>query len=191
MSSCDGVRPIVVRAGSVHPEGVTYTPHIGSSQPPGTGRPSQQLAGNRPKNRVTWKVRLSFRVAAGITFQLQCRRDVGPPSKLSGGARLCLLVAVALLAGRWCFWRLLVFLAGLWVSGCFFSLFRGRRPEDRSVGVYNLSGLCRELRHEEVSFHLLLLLASTRPAVARLSATRPSASQSLVYERLHSYPTNF
>ena len=36
MSSCDGVRPIVVRAGAVHPEGVTYTPHKGSSQPPGT-----------------------------------------------------------------------------------------------------------------------------------------------------------
>ena len=25
MSSCDGVSPIVFRAGSVHPEGVTYT----------------------------------------------------------------------------------------------------------------------------------------------------------------------
>ena len=37
MSSCDGVRPIVIRAGSVHPEGVTCTPHEGSSQPPGTG----------------------------------------------------------------------------------------------------------------------------------------------------------
>ena len=37
MSSCDGVRPIVVRASSVHPEGVTKTPHKGSSQPPDTG----------------------------------------------------------------------------------------------------------------------------------------------------------
>ena len=96
MSSCDGVRPIVVRAGSVHPEGVTFSPHKGSRQPPGTG--------HQPEN-------------------------------------------------------------------------------------------C-ELRHEEVSFYLLLLFAATRPAatrpaVTRLSATRPSASQSLAYERLHSYPTNF
>ena len=37
MSSCDGVSPIVVRASAVHPEGVTYTPHEGSSQPLGTG----------------------------------------------------------------------------------------------------------------------------------------------------------
>ena len=64
------------------------------------------------------------------------------------------------------------------------------------MGVYNLSRLCRELRHEEVSFYLYLLLAATRPtatrlAVTRLSATPLSASQSLVYERLRSYPTNF
>ena len=29
MSSCDGVRPIVVRAGAVHLEGIMYTPHEG------------------------------------------------------------------------------------------------------------------------------------------------------------------
>ena len=33
MSSCDGVRPIVVRAGADLPEGVTYTPREGSWQP--------------------------------------------------------------------------------------------------------------------------------------------------------------
>ena len=33
MSSCDGVSPIVVRAGAVHPEGVTCTPREGSCQP--------------------------------------------------------------------------------------------------------------------------------------------------------------
>ena len=81
------------------------------------------------------KVRLSSRVAAGISFQLPRGRDVGPHSELSWCARLCLLVAVARLAGRWCFWRLLVFLAGLWVSGCFVSLSEGGRPEDRSEGV--------------------------------------------------------
>ena len=36
-SSCDGVRPIVVRAGAVLPEGVTSSPREGSSQPPDTG----------------------------------------------------------------------------------------------------------------------------------------------------------
>ena len=47
-----------------------------------------------------------FRVAAGITFQLPRRRDVGPHSKIFCRVCLCLLVAVARLAGRWCFWRL-------------------------------------------------------------------------------------
>ena len=37
MSSCDGVRPIAIRACSVHPEGVTFSPYEGSSQPPDTG----------------------------------------------------------------------------------------------------------------------------------------------------------
>ena len=120
MSSCDSVSPTTFRAGAEHSEGVTYTPHKGSNQLPGTGRPSQQLAGNRPKNRVTWKVRLSFRVAAGISFQLPRGRDVGPLSKNFCRALLCLLVAVARLVGSWCFLRLLVFLSGLRVSGCFF-----------------------------------------------------------------------
>ena len=81
------------------------------------------------------KVRLSFRVAAGIMFQLPCGRNVGPLSKNSCRARLYLLVAVARLAGRWCFWRLLVFsrwLVGFWL---FRFPFRGRRPEDGSEGV--------------------------------------------------------
>ena len=107
MSSCDSVSPTTFRAGSEHSEGATYTPHNGSSQLPGTGRPSQQLAGYRPKNRVTWVVWLCFQVAAGITFQLARGRDVGPHSKLSGRARLCLLVAVARLVGSWCFWWLM------------------------------------------------------------------------------------
>ena len=81
------------------------------------------------------KVRLSFRVAAGIMFQLPCGRDVGPLSKNSCRARLCLLVAVARLAGRWCFWRLLVFLAGLWVSGCFVSIFEGADPRTGVRGL--------------------------------------------------------
>ena len=87
MSSCDSVSPTTFRAGAEHSEGVTYTPHKGSRQLPGTGRPSQQLAGYRPKNRVTWKVRLSFRVAAGISFQLPRGRDVGPLSENFGRAR--------------------------------------------------------------------------------------------------------
>ena len=45
----------------------------------------------------------------------------------------------------------------------------------------NWSGLCRELRHEEVSFYLFLLprLAATRPMATRPAATRPSATRSL------------
>ena len=61
----------------------------------------------------------------------------------------------------------------------------------------NWSGLCRELRHEEVSFYLLLLQrpAATRPSATRLLVSRHSrppsfASQSLAYGRLYSYPTN-
>ena len=73
---------------------------------------------------------------------------------------------------------------------CVDSVRDGRSCTSRRVRLF------RELRHEEVSFYLYLLLAATRPtatrlAVTRLSATRPSASQSLVYERLRSYPTNF
>ena len=45
MSSCDGVSPIVHRAGEVLPEGVTYTPRQGSSQP-------QQL--RAPAREVVW-----------------------------------------------------------------------------------------------------------------------------------------
>ena len=108
------------------------------ANPLSTGRPSQQLAGNRPKNRVTWKVRQSFRVATGITFQLQCGRDFGPLSK----------TPVVLGCANW--WLSLVWLgAGAsgacspgvgvsrWPVGFWLFLFpfRGRRPEHRSVGV--------------------------------------------------------
>ena len=51
-------------------------------------------------------MQLNSRVAAGVTFQLPRRRDVGPHSKLFCRDLPCLLVAVACLAGRWCFWRL-------------------------------------------------------------------------------------
>ena len=67
--------------------------------------------------------------------QLPCGRDVGPLSKNSCRARLCLLVAVARLAGRWCLWRLLVFLAGLWVSGCSVSLSEGADPRTGVRGL--------------------------------------------------------
>ena len=43
MLSCDGISPIVLRAGEGHPEMVTYTPHKGSSQPPQHRAPSQEL----------------------------------------------------------------------------------------------------------------------------------------------------
>ena len=33
MSSCDGVSPIVLRAGAEHPEGVTYTPREAPANP--------------------------------------------------------------------------------------------------------------------------------------------------------------
>ena len=42
MSSSDGVRPIVFRAGSVQTEGVTYSPREGSCQP--------QNSGHQPEN---------------------------------------------------------------------------------------------------------------------------------------------
>ena len=131
MSSCDSVSPTTFGAGAEHSEGVTYTTTQKLQPTPGTGRPSLQLAGIRPKNRVTWVVWLSFQVAAGITFQLPRGRDDGPHSKLSGRARLCLLVAVARLVGRWCFWWL------LFLRWCF-SLARntrgnkkGHRPNNR------------------------------------------------------------
>ena len=37
--------------------------------------------------------------------------------------------------------------------------------------------LCRELRHEEVSFYLYLLLSATRPTATRLAVTRLSATR--------------
>ena len=37
MSSCDGVSPIFFRAGAVPPEGVTFSPRQGSSQPQNSG----------------------------------------------------------------------------------------------------------------------------------------------------------
>ena len=43
MSSCDGVSPIVFRAGADLPEGVTYTPREDSSQPPQHRAPARQL----------------------------------------------------------------------------------------------------------------------------------------------------
>ena len=109
-----------------------HKPHVKAlANPLSTGRPSQQLAGNRPKNLVTWKVRLNFRVAAGITFQFLCGRDVGPLSKLSCRACPCLMVAVARLAA-------LVLLAvagvsrwpvGFWLFRFFFLGAPTREPE--------------------------------------------------------------
>ena len=83
----------------------------------------------------TQPVRKSKVPASGVTFQLPCGRDVGPLSKNSCRARLCLLVAVARLAGRWCFWRLLVFIAGVWVSDSFVSLFEGADPRTGARGL--------------------------------------------------------
>ena len=92
------------------------------ANPPFSGRPFQQLAGNR-----TWKVRLSFRAAAGITFQLPCGKDVSCSAVLAGGCRssgwALVLLAVAGVP-RWP--------VGFWL---FRFPFRGRRPEDRSEGV--------------------------------------------------------
>ena len=138
MSSCDSVSPTTFGAGAEHSEGVTFSPHYGSSQHPGTGRPSQQLAGNRPKNRVTWVVRLSFRVAAGITFQLPRGRADGPHSKLSGRARLCLVVAVARLDRSWCFWWL------LFLRWCF-SLARNTRGEQERAPTQSPAVIWRSL----------------------------------------------
>ena len=60
-------------------------------------------------------------------------------SEHSGRARLCLLVAVARLAGRWCFWRLSFwrwcFSLACGVSGCFVSLFEGADPRTGAWGL--------------------------------------------------------
>ena len=138
MSSCDSVSPTTFGAGAEHSEGVSYTPHQKLQPTPGTGRPSQQLAGNRPKNRVTWVVWLCFQVAAGITFQLPRGRDVGPLSKLSGRARLCLLVAVALLAGSWCFWLVCPW---RWLVGVSLSKAPSKGPAFLQVFTFFLLGL--------------------------------------------------
>ena len=81
MSSCDGVRPIVIRAGSVHPEGVTYTPHEGSSQPPDTG--------HQPEN---WQ-----RVSMFFGSLHQKPRVGGPPTRSvhRGGSFFLCIVTVA------------------------------------------------------------------------------------------------
>ena len=148
MSSCDGVRPIVIGAGADLPEGVTYIPREGSCQPtlhratiPTTGGQSTQEP--------------SYLESSGITFQLPCGMDVGPLSKLSCRARLCLLVAVARLAGRWCFWRLLVFLAGQWVSGCFVSLFEGADPRTGARGLASRKE-CRQVSRRSCSVQNIL-----------------------------------
>ena len=78
--------------------------HKSSSQPLALGDHPNNWRAIVPRTRVTWAVWLCFQVAAGITFQLPRGRDVGPLSKPSGRARLCLLVAVARLVGGWCFW---------------------------------------------------------------------------------------
>ena len=67
MSSCDGVRPIVVRAGSVLPEGVTCTPHEGSGQP--------QNSRHQPEN---WqRVQMFCYMAPSIrSYELVGRRQV-------------------------------------------------------------------------------------------------------------------
>ena len=88
------------------------------------------LTGGRPKNWQNRKLCPSFRVAAGITFQLPRGRDAGPHSLC---ARPCLLVAVARLAGS--FWRLcswcwcFLLACRFWASFRFPS--RGPRPEGR------------------------------------------------------------
>ena len=89
-----------------------------------------------PRTGVTWKVRLSFRVGAGITFQLRCGRDVGPH-----------LQTLLVVLGCACWWLSLVWLGAGASGGCWcfslacgflvvsFSFLRARRPEDRSEGV--------------------------------------------------------
>ena len=110
--------------------------HTQRLQPtPGTGRPSQQLAGYRPKNRVTWVVWLSFRVAAGISFQL--------PRGMSGH-----ILNSPVVLGCACWWLSLVWLgagasgsfvpgAGSWGCVLFVSLSGDGRPMDRHFCRYS------------------------------------------------------
>ena len=88
MSSCDGVRPIVIRVGSVHPEGVTYTPHEGSSQPPDTG--------HQPEN---WQ-----RVSMFFGSLHQKLRVGGPPTgsvHRDGSFFLCIVTGASVCC-EWC-----------------------------------------------------------------------------------------
>ena len=87
MSNCDGVRTIVIRAGSVHPEGVTYTPHEGSSQPPDTG--------DQPEN---WQ-----RVSMFFGSLHQKLRVGGPPTgsvHRDGSVFLCIVTGASVCCER-------------------------------------------------------------------------------------------
>ena len=68
-------------------------------------------------------------------FQLPRGRDVGPHCKIFCCAWFCLLVAVARLAGRWCFWLLFSCFPGAgaprWFGGFGFSFFRACGPPAR------------------------------------------------------------
>ena len=89
-------------------------------------RPTQEPT--KP-NAVSW-----FLSGRGHHFPESCGRDVGLRRTLRRACP-CLLVAVARLAGRWCFWRLCFWRRCLSLAvglGSLFRVpFRGRRPEHR------------------------------------------------------------
>ena len=148
MSSCDGVRPIVIRAGSVHPEGVTYTPHEGSSQPPDTGE--------QPEN---WQ-RVSM-----FFGSLHQKLRVGLPPTGSvhrdGSVFLCIVTGASVCCER-----------------CTSSLATLRRHFLRAVAsavffvfvAAATSASCRGTSQQKIAFQMFLQLQTLRRHVTRLVA---------------------
>ena len=156
MASCDGVRPIAVRAGADHPEGVTYTPHEGSSQPPDTG--------HQPEN---WH-RVSMFCYFGSLHQKL--RVGGPPTgsvHRDGSFLLCIVTGALVCCGR-----------------CTCSLSTLRRHFLRAVAaaVFYVhvaaatSASCRGTSQQNIAFQMFLQLQTLRRHVSRPVAAGVSLS---------------
>ena len=137
MSSCESVSPTTFggrcrtfRRGHLYP--------TQKLQPtPVTGRPSQQLAGNRPKNRVTWVVLALFPSGRGHHVSSSHVGGMSGHSLNSPVVLGCACWWLSLsLAGSWCFWLACPW---CWLVGlCFVCFpFRGRRPMDRHFTRYS------------------------------------------------------
>ena len=142
------LRPIVVRAGSVLPEGVTFTPHEGSSQPPDTG--------HQPLN---WQ-----RVSMFIGFLHQKLRVGGSPAgsvHRDGSFLLCIVTGASACCER-----------------CAGSLATLRRHFLRAVAATVFfvlvaaltSASCRGTSQQNIAFQMFLQIQTLRRHASRLVA---------------------